>query len=83
MEQHIHPEDRKITDRRSSRGRGGRVVWGAIVSGAGGFWLVNNLTNNAALIAQNPGRIVFPALVILIGIVAMFTKREPRQIHRD
>ena len=81
MEQHMHPEERTITDWRSSIGRGGRVLWGAIVSGAGGFWLVNNLTHNAALIAQNSGRVVFPAMVILIGIVAMFNKREPRRTN--
>ena len=40
------------------------------------FWLTTNLTDNAALIAENPGRVVFPALVILLGIVAIFTRRD-------
>ena len=72
---HPHPEERKVTDWRSYRGRGGRVLWGLLLAGVGGFWLTTNLTDNAALIAENPGRVVFPA-VILLGIVAMFTKRE-------
>lgn len=79
MEQHTHTEERRFTDWRSPRGRGGRVFGGLILSGAGGFWLVTNLTDHAALIAQNPGRVVFPALVILLGVVAMFTKRESRR----
>ena len=52
---------------------------GFFLGGIGGFWLVNNLTDNAALIAENPGRVVLPALVILLGIVVMFTKREERR----
>lgn len=74
--EHSHPEERQVIGWRSYGRRGGRVLWGLIVSGIGGFWLVTNLTDNTALIAQNPGRVVFPALVILIGIVTMFTKRE-------
>lgn len=76
--EHAHPEERKVTDWRSYRGRGGRVLWGLLLSGIGGFWLTTNLTDNAALIAENPGRVVLPALVILLGVVAMFTKRELR-----
>ena len=76
MEPHTHLEERTVNDWRSYRRRGGRVLWGLILSGIGGFWLVTNLTDNATLIAQNPGRVVFPALVILLGIVTMFTKRE-------
>jgi hypothetical protein len=47
------------------------------------LWLTTNLTDNAALIAENPGRVVFPALVILLGIVAMFTRRETRGADTD
>lgn len=76
--EHTHPEEHRSTDWRSYRGRGGRVLSGLLLAGVGGFWLTTNLTDHAALIADNPGRVVFPALVILLGIVAMSTKRGPR-----
>ena len=76
MEQHTHPEERKAAGWRFHGRRGGRVLWGLFLAGVGGFWLTTNLTDNAALIAENPGRVVFPALVILLGIVAMLTRRE-------
>jgi hypothetical protein len=80
MEQHNHEhadsEKRAVTNWRKYRGRGGRVLWGLLLAGVGGFWLTTNLTDNVALIAENPGRVVFPALVILLGIIAMFTRRE-------
>lgn len=77
MENNEHPEERKVFSWRN-RGNGGRVLSGLLLSGVGGFWLTTNLTDNAALIAENPGRVVFPALVILLGVVAMFTRRETR-----
>jgi hypothetical protein len=75
-QEHADSGKRAVIDWRKYRGRRGRVVWGLLLAGVGGFWLTRNLTDNVALIAENPGRVVFPALVILLGIVAMFTKRE-------
>ena len=75
--EHAHSEERTRRDWRSYRGRGGRVLWGLLLSSLGGFWLVTNLTDNAALITENPGRVVFPALVILLGLIALFFRREP------
>ena len=49
---------------------------GLTTAGLGGFWLVKNLTNNLALLAENPGRAVVPALIILAGVAAMFVRRE-------
>lgn len=70
-------EARRVFGWRNRR-NGGRVFLGLLLAGGGGFWLTTNLTDNVALIAANPGRVVFPALVILIGIVTMFTNRELR-----
>jgi hypothetical protein len=77
---HDHVEERRALGRRERRS-GGRTLWGLLLAGIGGFWLTINLTNNVALIADNPGRVVLPALVILLGVAAMFTKHEPR--HRN
>jgi hypothetical protein len=79
---HDHTEERKAFGRREWRS-GGRILWGLLLTGFGGYWLTNNLTNNVALIADNPGRVVLPALVILLGIAAMFVKREPRHKNTD
>ena len=76
--EHTHPEEHRSTDWRSYRGRGGRVLSGLLLAGVGGFWLTTNVTDHAALIADNPGRVVFPALAILLGIVTIVTKRGPR-----
>ena len=76
---HEHIKEREVSGRRERRG-GGRMLMGLLLAGIGGFWLTTNLTNNVALIADNPGRVVLPALVILLGIAAMFVKHEPR--HR-
>ena len=79
---HDHIEERKALGGRERRG-GGRMLLGLLLAGIGGFWLTSNLTNNVALVADNPGRVVFPALVILLGIAAMFAKREPRHRNTD
>ena len=79
---HDHIEERKAFGWRERRG-GGRMLLGLLLAGIGGLWLTSNLTNNVALVADNPGRVVFPALVILLGIVAMFAKREPRHRNTD
>ena len=79
---HDHIEERKALGGHERRS-GGRMLLGLLLAGIGGFWLTTNLTNNAALIADNPGRVVFPALVILLGIAAMFVKREPRHRSTD
>ena len=76
---HDHIEGREASDRSEHRG-GGRMLMGLLLAGIGGLWLTTNLTNNVALIADNPGRVVLPALVILLGVAAMFVKHEPR--HR-
>jgi hypothetical protein len=73
--QHNHREERRGLGWRERRGG---TLWGLLLAAIGGFWLTNNLTNNAVSIAENPGRVVFPALVILLGVAAMFAKRDRR-----
>jgi len=80
--EHDHVQERRTLGWRTRRS-GGRMLWGLLLAGIGGFWLTTNLTDNVALIAENPGRVVFPALVILLGITAMFVKREPRHTNTD
>jgi hypothetical protein len=65
------------------RRSGGRMLLGFLLVGFGGYWLTNNLTNNVAFIADEPGRVVLPALVILLGIAAIFVKRERRRKNTD
>jgi hypothetical protein len=57
------------------------MLWGLLLAGIGGFWLTTNLTDNLALVAENPGRVVFPALFILLGIAAMFARRDSRRTN--
>ena len=79
---HDHIEELKSLggrERRSDR----RMLWGLLLPGIDGFWLTSNLTDNVALVVDNPGRVVLPALVILLGIAAMFVKREPRHRNTD
>ena len=81
MDKHTHstdpqPAEQEMGWRRWRQRQGGRFLLGLGVAGLGGFWLVNNLTNNLALLADNPGRAVVPALVILAGIAAMFVRRD-------
>lgn len=79
---HDHIEERKALGWRERRS-GGRMLWGLLLAGIGGFWLTTNLTDNVTLVADNPGRVVLPALVILLGVAAMFVKREPRHTNTD
>ena len=60
------------------RERRGGALLGLLVAAIGGFWLTNNLTNNVVSIAENPGRVVFPALVILLGVAAILARRDHR-----
>jgi hypothetical protein len=84
MTEHIHDhiEERKVFGWRERHG-GGRMLLGLLLAGIGGFWLTSNLTNNVALVADNPGRVVLPALVILLGVAAMFVKCDPRHTNTD
>jgi hypothetical protein len=54
---HDHIEKRKAFGRREHHS-GGRMLWGLLLAGIGGFWLTSNLTDNVALVADNPGRVV-------------------------
>ena len=60
---------------RRSRRNGGRTLLGLLLAGSGGFWLISNLPTDFALLSENPARLVLPALVILVGLAAIFTKR--------
>jgi hypothetical protein len=81
-QEHDHIEERRVLSRRERRG-GGRMLCGLLLAGIGGFWLTTNLTDNVALIADNPGRVVLPTLTILLGVAAMFVKRDPRHRNTD